>query len=253
MYVFVLGMPRSGTTLMGRMLSSLDGFCYLEEPNPIWRYRNYRRLGHEEFSPADASSDVATYILHRFDSIRQQAAASAMVEKTPANALRPGFVARVFPNAKYILLNRAKGDVLDSIRRRLVLGEDRNELHLGDSRFSRLVRARMSKALTIPLEDVGAYVPNVLSILSRGLIYPTELFWGPRFEGWQSTVELPIDDRIQIQIDRMDRKLSEFAASFEGELLQIDAELLFDDLDAARNQVEAFLGLPCGSLASGGR
>jgi hypothetical protein len=106
--VLLVGAPRSGTTLVGNLLAGVGDSVYLEEKNAIWRYRN-ARLGHDELAEAHATPAVRRYIRRRF--FGELGDRSILIEKTPANALRPMFVASVFPEAKIIFLRRSGNDV----------------------------------------------------------------------------------------------------------------------------------------------
>lgn len=124
--IFVLGMPRSGTTLVDRILSShpqvysageLENFGvtlkrlsgsrspHLLDPDTIGRARavDGRRLGADYL----ASTRPATAVKPRF------------VDKLPHNFLYAGFIARAFPHARIICLRRDPMDTCLSNFRQL--------------------------------------------------------------------------------------------------------------------------------------
>ena len=41
--VIILGPPRSGTTILGNLLSNHSEFGYFEEPRAVWRWGNEKR------------------------------------------------------------------------------------------------------------------------------------------------------------------------------------------------------------------
>ncbi len=88
-----------------------------DEINYIWRHGNVRHNG-DEFPPDLARPEVIAYIRRRFDQIARRYRAHTVVEKTCANSLRVGFVDRVVPEAKYVVICRNGLDVVDSAARR---------------------------------------------------------------------------------------------------------------------------------------
>ena len=248
MKAIILGLPRSGTTLLGRILSGVDGFWYEEEPNVIWRYRNYAALGHDEFSERHATDEVVQYIRNYFDRRAQHAAASALVEKTPANVLRPEFVLKVMPEARIIVVERNLDDIRASLYRRIVHGEDRNADRFDEVKHCRYLRLKARRLFKVPLRDLPAYGPQIACDLTSGLLFPRHRFWGPRQKDWEATLDLPVRERINRQCAAMVRSLNSFLARREGQLLRIGYEGLRADPDRVLGEIEGYLDLPKGRL-----
>jgi hypothetical protein len=121
---FLVGCGRSGSTVIGKILGKLPQVCYFREPYHIW-----------------AAIDPISDVLNLFETIegvqmlRQQhctaeakrrfnalllepaiqRAARIMLEKTPQNAMRIGYLEAMRPGSKYIHLIRDGVDVARSI------------------------------------------------------------------------------------------------------------------------------------------
>lgn len=109
--VFLVGFPRSGTTLLDTMLMGLPGLCVLEE-RPVMA-EVLRMLGNADLAALtpqqcgqlrDAYFDSA--LRHGWDGQRW------LVDKHPLNMARAVQIHRMFPNARFILAERHPADVV---------------------------------------------------------------------------------------------------------------------------------------------
>jgi hypothetical protein len=123
---FLFGCGRSGTTILGRIMSRHPHVCYLREPGYMWAAIN-RETDYSNFydrvegrcimdaSHADAQSRV------RFGrlllSARRRSGRRLLLEKTPINAMRIGYLDALVPHAKYVHIVRDGVDVSRSIGR----------------------------------------------------------------------------------------------------------------------------------------
>ena len=155
--VFILGCGRSGTTLLGRLLSMHDGTHYLCEPYHLWAavdpltdaIKLYTSGTPRAFMDASHANAGAR---RRFDRLlARPAGASAsdvVVEKSPINTLRIGYLEALAPGARYIHIVRDGVDVARSIDRLAVTNEykiagrpDWNQWWgAGDAKWSALAR-----------------------------------------------------------------------------------------------------------------
>lgn len=108
--VFVVGMPRSGTTQVEQMLASHPAIRGLGESNAIGELEN--RLG-----PADSYGDWSEDACRRESAAylatlrRNGNGALRIVDKTPDNLFHLGLLAVLFPGARVILCTRDPRDV----------------------------------------------------------------------------------------------------------------------------------------------
>jgi len=113
--VFVLGAPRSGTTLMQRMLSVHPELFSTDSESGLFSYRDifarkYFSLSWDETHRMfRQSSDVVNFMDNCTDFIRRAHGlpqTTRMVEKTPQHVIRLNFLVRHFPNARFVHMVR---------------------------------------------------------------------------------------------------------------------------------------------------
>lgn len=112
--IFVLGLPRSGTTLVDRILSSHSAVDSLGEINDfaLSLMRTAGASGGKgDLIRRSAAVDPAGLGRAYLDSIAGYGAAGAMlIDKTPVNFLYIGLIARALPNARIVHLRRGAMD-----------------------------------------------------------------------------------------------------------------------------------------------
>lgn len=112
--IFIIGSPRSGTTLLFQMLSTAPNFSNKFEPEWVWK----KALG---TSGNDSYKDEFTFIgmmrvLNNFYSLIDKGAPFLLV-KNPKDSLRVKFLRNLFPNARFIHIIRDGRDVIASIKK----------------------------------------------------------------------------------------------------------------------------------------
>ena len=112
--IVVLGAPRSGTTLLAEALGAHPDVALAQEPRLVWRYGNDEKS--DELRPADARPEVVDHVRTAFAALVAEAGRHRLVEKTPANAVRPGFVDAVLPDALYVHVTRNGWGAVPSMR-----------------------------------------------------------------------------------------------------------------------------------------
>ena len=232
--LIVIGSPRSGTTILGSILSAHPDVCYLDEPRLTWRYGNDRRS--DLLRPEHARPEVVRYIRRSFLDEATKAGKTRIVEKTPSNAIRMPFLDAVFPDARYVHILRNGSDAALSIAsfwRRFAGGINSPELR---TRAWRRVREISPRQWPHYGKEVGK---RLLPPALRGLASPP--IWGPRLPGiermarelttlelaclqWRMSVELacdfgrtlPTDRYREVRLDRLDAEGFSGLLSFAG-------------------------------------
>ncbi len=127
--VFVVGMPRSGTTLVERMLSSHSQMVSIGEFTEFPRM--YGIALHEQFSrdtsrsPSDASLAIDFAELgKRYSTAARELAGTSpgFVDKLPYNFLYCGYILAALPNARIIHLRRNPLDTCYAVYKTLFFG-----------------------------------------------------------------------------------------------------------------------------------
>ncbi|SFL48710.1 tetratricopeptide repeat-containing sulfotransferase family protein [Shimia aestuarii] len=99
--LFILGLPRSGTTLLERMLSAGQGIAGLGEVAAPHRYFSAR------FMAGEPISDGLPGLRQRYADLAALAGpADWTIDKMPVNYMHIGWLTRAFPEAQIILLRR---------------------------------------------------------------------------------------------------------------------------------------------------
>jgi hypothetical protein len=101
--VIIIGAPRSGTTILGEILSHHSELHYLIEPNLIWR--RYVSSECDYFDLAREKEAVEPTRAQFYKGLKKSGK-TRLLEKTPQNCLRLPFVHEVFPDAKFIHIIR---------------------------------------------------------------------------------------------------------------------------------------------------
>lgn len=235
----IIGLPRSGTTMLGRMLAAPETVCYREEPNPAWRYRNARKLGHEQFSRHHATPQVKSFIRARLS----DPAGRTIVEKTPANALRTGFVEEVLPEARILFLRREREAIKRSMLRKWLEWDDANALRLAENDRFHDARGQARKLAYVHPAELPSYLAAGLKgRFARALRRPPP-FWGPQFEGWQEWAGRPPEDVVEASVAAMEASLAQGIAETGAHHSVLDYEALAADPRAALVPALAAIGM----------
>ncbi|NET07883.1 MAG: sulfotransferase [Symploca sp. SIO2B6] len=123
---FILGCGRSGTTILGKVFSDHPQVSYLFEPYYLWAAIDRRTDALNLFHNIDASliMNASHYNENsqlRFNRLIRSARGGVQVklviEKTPLNAMRIGYINALAPNSKFVHIVRNGVDVCYSINK----------------------------------------------------------------------------------------------------------------------------------------
>ncbi len=103
--LFVIGAGRSGTTLLAELLGRYSETFRVDEKRYVWTYGAYWRR-HDVRHPEDATPKVRSYIQRYFNKIAANKMTPWLIEKTPSNCFRIGFVDQIFPGSRYVHIMR---------------------------------------------------------------------------------------------------------------------------------------------------
>jgi hypothetical protein len=193
-FVFIVGSPRSGTTVFGELLDKHPQLSQWYEPYFVWD-RYFRLVPHDERAAADATARVKDQIFGDFDRFRKNKKCLVLIDKSPRNSLKIPFILKIFPRARIVHLLRDGRDVTLSIhkewqrRRRIVNDPYRqgqfNYMKALDvlKKFLARQTSMQDKLRALWFETHGHFL-NKTQQLNR-LRWQGEIGWGPRFKNWQ--------------------------------------------------------------------
>jgi Sulfotransferase family len=115
--VFIVGAPRSGTSLLYALLRTSRHLAHWPgEAHEVWErdlHPALRGWKSNVATASDATPEVAARIRRSF--ALTTGPRRRLVDKTPRNSLRVGFVGAVFPDARFVLLQRDGRDNVNSL------------------------------------------------------------------------------------------------------------------------------------------
>jgi len=173
----IIGAPRSGTNMLRDMLVKLDGVetwpC--DEINYIWRHGNISYPS-DQFSVLQATLKVKKYLNNEFEKFKKTSGADVVIEKTCASSLRVDFINEVFPDAKFIYIERNPFDVIGSAKLRWT----------AELEISYLIKkVRYVPLIDLPYYSIRYFYHRMVKILSLEKRLGS---WGPVLPGMQNIV-----------------------------------------------------------------
>ena len=170
--IFIVGFPRSGTTLLEQMLDAHPGLQSMDE-NPYFnrladtlRRHDSRILGSlEVLRQFDVDELRKQYLIMVSEKIARRWNAQ-LVDKNPLNMLWLPFIHRLFPNARYILALRHPCDVMLSC----YMQNFRSSILItASASLERLAHAYVA-AMDCWLRHVEVFQPNVLNLRYEDIV-----------------------------------------------------------------------------------
>ncbi|WP_205422746.1 sulfotransferase family protein [Seongchinamella sediminis] len=122
--VFILGTGRSGTTILGIVLSMNKDVGFLNEPKAIWAALRddedligsyHRDAARYRLGAVDVSPELKSAAHRIYGSYLRFSMTRRIVDKYPELIFRVPFVRKIFPDAKFIFLSRNGWDTCCSI------------------------------------------------------------------------------------------------------------------------------------------
>ena len=231
--VILIGAARSGTTLLGELLSQSPEVAYWLEPKYIWRYGNPSAKD-DIRTKAEATQKVKHYIYNTFLKHKNKKAKDIFIEKTPSNVFRIEFINEIFPNAKYVHIIRDGRDVSLSAEKKWTSTPDRSAL------------LRRLTSNEIPLSEIAYYgIDFFRDVIGRIFLPKKGFIWGPHFQGIREfrRSHTIIETCAQQWLSSVEHSLNEFNNIDSSRIFEIRYEKLIQQPDSVLSELSDFIGL----------
>jgi len=193
-FVFIVGSPRSGTTIFGELLDTHPQLSQWYEPYFVWD-RFFRLAPHDERTAADATARIKEQIFRDFDRYRKKKKCLVLIDKSPRNSLKISFILKIFPRARFVHLLRDGRDVTLSIhkewqRRRTIVRDPNQKGRFNYFKALAVLKTYLARQTFRPDKiralwfETHGHVFNRTRQLHR-LRWQGDIGWGPRFKNWQ--------------------------------------------------------------------
>ena len=235
--IFVVGVPHSGTTLVGKLITQDSDIAYLDETNNIWMWGNANRAD-DVLTEANLNPKISKHIQQKITAQLIQSGKSRICDKTPRNCLRLPFIHAIFPDAKFIHLIRDGRAVMRSLEhnfnppKKVIFSEAKVrlkrvsifELHLYFHRFGSLFKSLFGNSIGY----WGARPPGWSQWIDHYSSYEIAA------KQWVETIEiaiqsgriLPPENYLEIHYEKLVnspyqeiRKITDFADISDSELI----------------------------------
>lgn len=215
--VFIIGCGRSGTTILGTLLSQHPQLAYLNEPRyiwycepktDIWTEEAQRRSGKLQLTAKDLNKKTAAKIKQKFALQVRLQNGRRLVEKLPINSFRIDFINSLFPDARFVHLIRNGIEVAKSIAK---LSETQAWFGVNNNNYKWQLLSEYASA-----RGQGELVPLCTDNFLQGMLE------------WRLSVESAIEGLSNIESDRW---------------LEIRYEDLLEKPIAVCTRLEQFIGV----------
>lgn len=245
---FLIGSPRSGTTILENILNCHEHIAELYEPYYLWE--NFFNAGKSDvWDKNDLNDDAINRIRKEFKIFARKSHKPIVLDKSPAHAYNIPVILTVFPEAKWIHIVRDGRDVTLSIgkewEKRKNLVEQKDFLSLFRTAKNMLDRQPVLrfKVMAVIHELKNTFSLNPYHYLNKSR-WKGKVGWGPRFSGWEKYLET----HSVLEFNAMQWATSVKAVSTSWDLIhekqriEINYETLLTEPHKTISRILAFLG-----------
>lgn len=192
-FVFIVGSPRSGTTLLQNLLNHHHQIAQWYEPYYLWE--NFFPVpDHDIWDRNHLTKNMKNRIRNEFKRYRKKSGKPVIVDKTPTHSFNMDIIFTIFPEAKFIHILRDGRDVTCSInrewRKRSEMVQNKDLLRFLKLIFETLQRQPFwrYRLMTVFYELKSALTGNAAfnpqNFFNKAR-WKGEAGWGPRFINWR--------------------------------------------------------------------
>ncbi|MCP4020438.1 MAG: sulfotransferase [Desulfobacteraceae bacterium] len=247
---FLIGSPRSGTTILENILSCHPKIAEFYEPYYIWeKYFNADKS--DVWNESDLSDRTIRNIRQEFSIFSQKSTRPLVLDKSPGHSFNIPLVAKVFPEAYWIHIVRDGRDVTLSIKKewekRRKMVENKDFFTLFKTAGNMLARQPILrfKLLALLHEFEQSFSLNPYKYLNKSR-WQGNVGWGPRFKDWGRF----LSDRSVIEFNAMQWRSSVEAVRNYWDLLprnrkiEVRYEQLLTDTEKTLSDILSLFDYP---------
>lgn len=231
--IILIGAARSGTTILGEVLSKHQDIAYWVEPKYIWKVGKPDTGNDVRFSN-EATPKRIRYIHKTFFNFLKKQGKGRFLEKTPSNCFRIPFIDKVFPDAIYINIIRDGRDVSLSAFDKWTTKHD-------TSAYKRRLSIK-----EIPPFDLPFYAFEFLNLFVGQKFWPNKLKkWGPMTPSISKMTSKSIEEACAFQWSESTTKSLKDLSEIEGDrVLTIRYEDFITNTNSVLDKVLMHCDLP---------
>ena len=191
-FVFIVGSPRSGTTILGNILDCHQKVSQWFEPYFVWDHY-FRHYPHDERNEKEMTPRIKHQIYSAFLKFKKKTGSKIIVDKSPRNSLKIPFILEIFPHARFIHILRDGRDATLSIHKewdrikRIVHTPNQKFAYVKDLpgiiNWLRKQPFFLDKMKSLWFETHYNFIDNSKHL--NKLRWNGNIGWGPRFKHWE--------------------------------------------------------------------
>ena len=246
--VFLVGSPRSGTTILENILNCHDKIAEFYEPYFLWE--NFFDVREDDvWNDKDLTPRAAGVLQKEFSVFARKSRKHLVLDKLPTHSFNIPLIHRVFPDAHWIHIIRDGRDVTLSIhkewekRRKIV--EKKDFLSLLKTARAMLDRQPFwrYKLMAVGHELKKSFSLNPYRYLNKAR-WQGQVGWGPRFKGWKLFLEQnpTLAFNAMQWVKTVEAVLSSWQLLPEKNKIEIRYEDLLADPETTVTKIIDFLG-----------
>lgn len=247
---FIVGSPRSGTTVLGEIIGRHPEVAQLYEPYFLWEWCT--GPGEDDQRTIEqATPEVRRFVRREFGRYLEKSGRRVLLEKTPVNSFRIPFIDTIFPDAHWIHLLRDGRDATVSIHREWERRRKVVQSH-NMARLLKLVRSMVGRQpywrnrIQAICYEVRQQRPlNAVGLMNKAKWRGT-VGWGPRFPGWYEALQ-NVEEVIEFNALQWRRCVEAVETDLKTIPNERRIEIRYEDLvtrpDEVLEDVQRFMGV----------
>lgn len=229
--IIVVGMARSGTTLLTNILGGCDNVKVVLEPHALWKTGNFNYYNDEEYDiTPSAVQRIRKYLTDDLNG-------RTLIEKSPINCVRPNLVHEAFPDAKIIYIERDPVRCIHSNLKRSLKNDSFKpsivlKKYFGKAGSDDLPHARSKNSLfsQVAPSDIPYFIGYISYMLYQRNIGMKTFPFGTKLKGFKEIVENNGVIAYHVKVLKKATELKEVYKKLYGEsLLPASMEDIMND------------------------